>query len=50
MLDINSLIIDSPLGKSEHAVICFDYLCYVNNNLVTDKSLSNIFKGAWVAQ
>jgi len=44
MLDMNSLVIDSPLGNSEHAVICFDYLWYVNSNLMTDKSLSNILK------
>jgi hypothetical protein len=27
MVDTDSLIIDSPLGKSDHAVIHFDYLC-----------------------
>ena len=30
MVDTDSLIIDSPLGKSDHAVIHFDYLCSCN--------------------
>jgi hypothetical protein len=32
MVDLDSLNIDSPLGKSEHAVIRFNYMCYLNNN------------------
>jgi hypothetical protein len=32
MVDLDSLNIDLPLGKSEHAVIRFNYMCYLNNN------------------
>jgi hypothetical protein len=32
MVDLDSLNIDSPLEKSDHAVIRFNYMCYFNNN------------------
>ena len=32
MVDLDSLNIDSPLGKSDHAFIRFNYMCYLNNN------------------
>jgi hypothetical protein len=46
MVDTDSLIIDSPLGKSDHAVIHFDYLCSCNTS-IDDTEKFQFFKGKY---
>jgi len=46
MVDTDSLIIDSPLGKGDHAVIHFDYLCSCNTS-IDDTEKFQFFKGKY---
>lgn len=48
MIDTESLSVDSPLGKSDHAIISFDYLCYFN--ISNDNSEKyQYFKGDYIS-
>lgn len=48
MVDLDSLNIDSPLGKSDHAVIRFNYMCYLNNNDIM-REMFQYFRGDYEA-
>ena len=45
---IDNITILPGLGKSDHCIITFDYLCYIQSNL-TDSQKLNYFKGDYVA-
>ena len=44
MIPKDSIKIDSPIGKSDHSLIIFDFMCYMNNNIGPKDSYS-YFKG-----
>ncbi|CAG2250997.1 unnamed protein product [Mytilus edulis] len=48
MIDSDSLVIDSPIGKSDHAVIHFDYNCYLSFEQDTSERFQ-YFKGDYKA-
>ena len=47
VVDTDSLIIDSSLGKSDHTVIHFDYVCSACNTSIDDTEKFQFFKGKY---